>query len=75
MNNDHRANQKELAAIIKYINTYFSNDISLLLLSQHFHLDAFGFVKTEKFKNLGNETKVWEVSLDEWYGFVLQAAK
>src|SRR5699024_12516734 len=36
---------------------------------------AFGFVKSEKFKNLSNETNVWEVSLDEWYAYVLEAAK
>ncbi|MCJ7842092.1 pectate lyase [Lederbergia sp. NSJ-179] len=37
--------------------------------------DAYGFVKTEKFKNLSNETTVWEVSLDEWDAYVLEAAK
>ncbi|MFC0560331.1 pectate lyase [Halalkalibacter alkalisediminis] len=37
--------------------------------------DAFGFRKEEKFKNLTLENKVWEVSLDEWYSYVLEAAK
>ncbi|MFC4403033.1 pectate lyase [Gracilibacillus xinjiangensis] len=36
--------------------------------------DAFGFVKEDKYKNLNNETSVWEVSLDEWYSYVLEAA-
>jgi PelA/Pel-15E family pectate lyase len=37
--------------------------------------DAFGFKKTEKFKNLTLENNVWEVSLDEWYSYVLEAAE
>ncbi|MDL4839809.1 pectate lyase [Aquibacillus rhizosphaerae] len=37
--------------------------------------DAFGFVKEEKFKNLSNETSVWEISLEEWYSYVLETAK
>ncbi|SER68130.1 pectate lyase, PelA/Pel-15E family [Gracilibacillus ureilyticus] len=37
--------------------------------------DALGLVKEEKFKGLSNETSVWEVSLDEWYAYVLEAAK
>lgn len=37
--NDNETNKQEVAGIIKYINTYYSNDISLSLLSQHFHLN------------------------------------
>lgn len=36
---------------------------------------TFGYVKTEKFKNISNETSVWEVSLEEWYAYILEAAK
>ncbi|MFA9559566.1 pectate lyase [Evansella sp. AB-rgal1] len=36
--------------------------------------DTFGFVKTEKFKNLNLSTNVWEVTVDEWYAYVLEAA-
>ncbi|MFC4101532.1 pectate lyase [Paenibacillus xanthanilyticus] len=37
--------------------------------------DTFGFVKEERFKGLSTETSVWEVSLEEWYAYVLEAAK
>ncbi|MEH7381471.1 pectate lyase [Bacillus sp. JJ1533] len=34
-----------------------------------------GLVKEEQFKGLGSESKVWEVSLNKWYSYVLTAAK
>ncbi|WP_198663172.1 pectate lyase [Paraliobacillus zengyii] len=37
--------------------------------------EAFGYVEEEKFKNLSNDTHVWEVSLEEWYSYVLKVAK
>ncbi len=37
--------------------------------------DAFGFVYEEKYKGLSGKTNVWEVSLDEWYSYVLEAAE
>lgn len=37
--NGNETNKQEVAKIIKYINTYYANDISLSLLSQHFHLN------------------------------------
>lgn len=37
--------------------------------------DSFGFVYEEKFKNLQNKENIWEVSREEWYAYVLEAAK
>src|SRR5690606_19009657 len=34
-----------------------------------------GLEKEEQFKGLNSESKVWEVSLTEWYSYVLTAAK
>ncbi|WP_205418625.1 pectate lyase [Paraliobacillus sediminis] len=37
--------------------------------------EAFGYVEEEKFKNISNDTHVWEISLEEWYSYVLKVAK
>ncbi|MBB3111700.1 PelA/Pel-15E family pectate lyase [Paenibacillus phyllosphaerae] len=37
--------------------------------------DTFGFVKEERFKGVGAETSIGEVSLQEWYAYVLEAAE
>ncbi|MCR2807386.1 pectate lyase [Paenibacillus soyae] len=37
--------------------------------------DTFGFVHQERFVGLGVEKSVWEVSLEEWYAYVFEAAK
>lgn len=37
--------------------------------------DTLGYVHEETFKNLNNESAVWEKSLDEWDAYVLEAAK
>jgi len=34
-----------------------------------------GLVKEEQFKGLSTESMVWEVSLNEWYSYILAAAK
>ncbi|MFC4386715.1 pectate lyase [Gracilibacillus marinus] len=37
--------------------------------------DTFGFVYEDSFKNLSTDTKVYEVSMEEWYAYVLKATK
>jgi PelA/Pel-15E family pectate lyase len=35
----------------------------------------FGFLKEEQFKNLEITSKVWEISTEEWYAYVLETAQ